>query len=1090
MAIQYKQLYRSVILLLILLISGIVLVPVSLHAQKTIIRGNVQDAITKEVLIGANVVEYDKDQRIITGTITDVNGNFNLAVASTENILVVGYIGYKAKEIKLTGMEFIQVLLETESIEVEEVVIVRSYNVDNLTGISERNQAGSRVKVEMIDTKDIGSISAGDALQGQVSGLDITSSGSPGAGAQIVIRGLGSLGDSRPLIVIDGIAMDLKGSNDFDFGSADQEDIGDLVNIAPQDIKSIEVLKDAATTAVWGSKGADGVLLIETFKGKRGGTKFDYQGKYSVDIEPSPIPMLNGDEYQTLQSEQYHNAYGIYTKPDEISNNETFKDYNNYNKNTNWLDEISRLGLTNDQYFSASGGGSKTRYFASVNYVDQKGTVENTALKRLSTRVNLDYDISKKIKFSVQFSYTNANKEDNYTFKGNTDANTGSDLKTVRAMAFVKAPNMSIYEYDELNQKTGEYFTPIVSYQGEGTTYFNPKAITDLSRNDALENDVSNSYILDLTILPWLKFRETVSFQYANQKKISFLPYNAMGADWLNEINNDASESNSSSTKIATRTQLFIIPKLGKNHSFTGVVMAETDQRSRESIGLSTYLSPSARIIDPASNGIINKILSGSSEERSLGLFFSSNYVFMNRYIATFNVRTDGSSKFGSNNRWGTFPSIGTAWIFSEESFLKNPVISTGKLRASYGLTGKDAGNVYDRHGIYESGNPSLYIDNAVVIPTQIQLDNLRWQTVVQSNIALDLGFFKDGLTFTGEYYVRNTKDLLWPGYDIPTTSGFNNLKRYNAGEIQNKGWEISSSGYPYRNNNISIKLYFNISHNTNSFLKFPDNFNNEKDMTVENGQYPRIAIEGNPLGTFYGFKYLGVYPSTSDVVALDKNNETIVDVNGNTIPIYYSGKSYEFQGGDAKYKDMNYDGVIDINDVVALGDSNPDFFGGFGGTFKYKDFSMGLQFVYRTGFQIVNEVAMNTEGMLNKNNQSKAVLHRWRKEGDNFENMLPRAYFDHPANNLGSDRYVEDGDFLRLNNLTLRYSLNNKIIKILPIESFDVALTMRKILTITNYTGVDPEIQQKVEDAFWFGTDNAQSAPPKMFTLSISVGF
>jgi len=1052
-----------------------------LAQSKKTIRGSIKEKASGEPVIGATVVEYDKDNRIISGTVTDVNGNFQMSVTNPNTVLVASCIGYKTTEIELNGSLAVEVSMDFSSLDIEEVVITAEYNTDPLTNVSERDITGSVVKMDMLSSQHMGGVSAEEALQGQISGLDIvSSSGDPGSGSQIIIRGLSSLGNAKPLIVVDGVSMDIRINDNFDFGGADQEDIGDMVNIAPQDIKSITVLKDAASTAVWGSKGADGVLLIETLRGTRGKTKLDYQAKYSLNVQPPSIPMLNGDEYIMLQLEELHNAYGSYAVPSEIAYDPDYQDFYNYNANTDWLGAITQLGFDNDQYLKISGGGERTRYFTSVNYQTNSGTTLNTAFKRISTRINLDYNISDKIKFSVNFSYTNSSKDGNYKLKGTN----------VRSMAYTKAPNMSIYEYDQFGNLTGDFFNPINSYQGDGLSYYNPVAIATLSSNDVAQNTVLNSYILDYNIMPWLRFKETVSFQYLNEKTNAFLPFNAVGADWLSTYKDQASETNSVDTKITTRSQLIIAPRLNSKHSFSTILMYETDQRTEDWSSLKSSKSPSFDIDDPAANAVKTSINSGSSDFRALGGLVSINYKFLDRYITAFNLRVDGSSKFGTNQRWGFFPSTSVGWRFSDEPFLESfTKLSDGKLRLSYGQTGREPENPYDRHAIYNTTDPSQYIDNSVIIPQQVQLSNLKWQTLSAWNLGLELSFFKDALSFTGELYRKITTDLLWPDYNIPTSSGFDELVWLNGGKLENKGWEINIVGRPIQRDGFSVNLNFNISQNVNTFLEFPDNFNNEIETTIANGTYPRRAVIGEPIGSFYGFRYLGVWPSTESVIATNEDGTPILDVNGNTMPVSFLG-IYNFQGGDAKYEDVNHDGVIDLNDVVYLGDSNPNFFGGLGGGITWKDFRFSFQFLYRTGFQIVNEVAMDTEGMLDRNNQSKAVLLRWRVEGQDEENMLPRAFMGSIANNLGSDRYVEDGDFIRLNNLSLTYSLNRKMVKKIGLNSMDIAFTSRKLMTFTNYSGQDPEIPQDASDPFWFGTDQARTPAPKYFTISISIGF
>lgn len=1056
---------------------------INLFAQNgLVLRGSVRDKNNSEPIIGATIIEYDKDKRIVTGSITDVNGNFILNVKNPDALLMFSFIGYKSLEIPLNGRAKLVVELEPESFDMEEVVITAKVNSDPLTGIADRNMATSRVKVDLSEAMQDISFSAEEALVGRVTGLDITSfSGDPGSGSSIVIRGLGSLGSSSPLIVVDGIPQSTA-SSDFDFSSADQEDIGDLVNIAPQDIKSIEVLKDAGSTAQWGSKGADGVLQIETFRGKKGRTTFDYQNKFTWNFQPPPIPMLNGDEYIMLQLEEWHNSTGIYEVPSEISYDPDYVDFYNYNKNTDWVNAVSQNSFINENFFKLSGGGEKTRYYASLSKHKSSGTTINTGLERLSTRVNLDYDVSKKLRFSVNFSYTNSLKENNYYVNGTN----------VREMAYRKAPNMSIYEYDSEGNPTGEYFNPINSYQGSGTVYFNPVAVGDLSINDVNEKRVRNDFTLHYNILPWLRFQEIISFQYLNQKKEQFLPQDAIGADWLNSMINRSAETNYSKSQIITRSQLFFLPRINSDHIVSGTLMLETDQQGNEWSTLSGKNGPSTSISDPAANPTLNYINSGQQQIHILGILATANYIMKDRYGLSFNYRRDASSRFGENNRWGDFPSFGVFWRFSKEPWMKKyTFLSNGKLNYSYGLAGKQPDGAYDRHAVINepSSGASQYIDNPIVVQQQVQLSNLKWQTVYSHNIKLDLGFFKDKIYFSGEIYKKITEDLLWSDYLIPQSSGYTTLSWFNGGSMENKGWELVLNVQALKRKKSVLRFNFNISQNINSFLEFPENFNPERDQNIGNGQFPRRAILGQPIGSFYGFRYLGVWPSDEDVIATDASGNVLVDVNGNPVPFSYNN-TYNFQGGDARYEDVNHDGKIDIMDAVYLGDSNPEFIGGFGFNYSWRDFRVSSQWNYRTGFQIVNEIAMNTQGMLGKDNQSVAVLHRWRSQGQNEENMLPRAYYGHTANNLGSDRYVEDGDFLRMLNLTIAYKVPKSICSKMKIRSMDFGLSMRRILTFTNYSGQDPEISQEIEDPFWFGTDNARTPPSQSYSLNVSIGF
>jgi TonB-linked SusC/RagA family outer membrane protein len=1075
-----KNIKKIFILLPALLISA-----AAFSQGKTIIRGRIIDISDKTTVIGANVIEYDKDNRVINGTVSNVNGDFVLEMKDPANVVKVSMIGYETQEIKVDPLKQMMIELRTTTIALEEVsVTATSKSSNTLTNIDDRDNASATVKVDLIDMKDAGVISATDALQGRVSGLDIISaSGDPGSGSQLVIRGLSSMGNNKPLIVIDGIPQS-NVSSDFDLSTADQEDISNLINIALQDIKSIEILKDAASTAVYGSRGADGVLLIETHKGRLGKVQFDYQYKGSLNVQPPPIPMLSGDEYSMLQLEEWHNAYGVFDVPPEISYDQDYYDFYNYSANTDWLGAITQNATTNDHYFKIAGGGEKTRYFTSFSYVNEGGTTINTSSRRFSTRVNLDYFLSKKLLFSIQFNYINNNINGNLEIPWN-------DPRNVREMAYIKSPNMSIYEYDEDGNLTGEYFTPINSYQGSGSTYYNPVAIANLGKDDRIENSLQNTFTLKYNILDWLTFRETVAVQYTGTKAKAYLPYNAIGADWLDWNINKADEGNNNSTTINTETQLaFDSPFKNLNHVFTGALTWVTEQSGYEWMNIQSNRTPSTDIQDPAIDAQINWIGSGSGETRLLGALINLNYKYLDRYMLQTILRADAHSSFGANNRWGLFDGISIAWRFSQEPFFRNfKWLGESKVRASYGVSGRQPWDPYARFATYASTYTGSYITNAAIVPTQIQLDNLQWESISTIDAGIELNLFADRLYIESDIYNKVTSDLLFSYYSIPESSGFSQLKFLNGGELENRGWELMVDYKIIRKDNWRWSVNFNTSQNINTFNDLPDNFNTERSTSISNGEYPRRVVTGEPIGSFFGFRYLGVYPTDADALARDIDGNYIYDSEGNPIPMTYTG-TYTFRGGDAQYEDINHDGKIDLNDVVYIGDCNPDFIGGFGTAVRYKNFDFSCNFHYRLGFDIINGVAIQTEGMNNRNNQSKATLRRWRVQGQDEPDMLPRAYMNHPCNNLGSDRYVEKGDFLRLINVMLTYRLKRELCEKMHLRNVNLTLSGRKLVTFTNYSGQDPEVGQDASDPFWIGVDNANTPPPKILTFSIAVGF
>ena len=1058
--------------------------------QKTIIRGRVIDKNDKTTIVGANVIEYDKDNRVVSGTVCNANGDFVLEMKDIRNIVKVSFIGYTASEVKVDPTKPIIIELESSSHVMDEIIVTAQAKGRGLTNLDDRDKASSSVKMDLRDMKESGALSVADALQGRVSGLDILSAGGdPGSGFRIVIRGLSSIGNSKPLIVIDGIPQSSV-PQDFNLGSANIEDIGTLINISVQDIKSVEVLKDGASTAAYGSKGADGVLLIETHKGKKGNVKIDYTYKKSLNIQPPAIPMLNGDEYIMMQREEQHNKYGIYDIPEGIAYDRSYASFYNYSKNTDWIGALTTQGTTDDHYVSISGGGEKATYFTSLSYIDEGGTTINTGANTFSTRVNLDYQLSKKLRFSINFSYTHILNK--YSYDGLTDEN--NKTRDIRTMAYIKAPNMSIWEYDSNGNPIGNYFTPINSYQGAGDKYYNPVAVANLGKNDQLHNNLTNTFAAYYNITSWLTFMQTATFDLQGQKNSKFLPYNAIGQDWLQWNVNIADEQNQIFQNFKTQTQLsFNTPFTNKKHQLTGTFTWNTEQERTENMEVQSNKTPSVQIQDPSINGQINWMGSGLIEKRFLEGVMSINYKFDDKYLLQTILTEDAHTSFGSNNRWGLFSGVSAGWRFGKETFMKDLAFlgEESKLKASWGKSGRQPDDSYVRYSQYANptdGVPQSYMGNLAVVPIQPQLSNLKWETTASTNLGIDLFLFKDRLSITADFYKKVTTDLLFKDYNLPKSSGFQTLKWFNGGALENNGWEAMVNYNIIQRKDLLVSINLNISQNTNSFTKLPANFNNENSTDVGNGQYPKIIVPGDPIGSFYGFRFKGVYANDADAVAKDAAGKTMYDNTGAPIPMTYKD-SYVFRGGDAIYEDVNHDGKIDLNDAVYLGNSNPKFYGGFGPAFRYKNLSFRADFQYRVGADIINNIALQTQGMNDKNNQSKAVLRRWRAQGQSEPDILPRAYLDNPANNLGSDRYVEKGDFLRLVNVMLSYRLGQKFCDKLHVRTLSMSLSARKIYTLTKYSGQDPEVSQDASDPFWIGVDNSRTPPPQIITFALSIG-
>jgi len=1044
------------------------------YSQEHVVRGKIVDESDQsEPIIGGTVVEYDKDRRVVNGTVTNMNGEYIIEVSSENVTLSFSYIGYKTVDIETEGRSIIDIKLVPESIQMEEIVVTAEKRSTNpYSNISEKDRTGARASVDMSELSTAGIVSVDEALQGQISGLSIVSGGDPGSGGAIVIRGLGTLSSSQPLIVMDGIAQDVRISSDFDFASANLEDISELVNIAPQDIKSIEVLKDAAETAVWGSRGANGVLLIETLTGVKGETRFNYSVKLSQAHASPSIPMLSGDEYIMLQLEELHAPNGIYILPDELSGDPYLLgiDFYNYTRNTDWIGAVTTKGMALDHYFKVSGGGDKTQFFASINYLDESGTVINTGLQRISTRANLNFKLSDKLRLVTRFSLSSSDRRKNVRYANNT----------ILSMAEKKAPHMSIWEYDGQGDRTGSYFIPENSYQGSGRTFFNPVALATLGYDDWMSNNIETTYDLNYMLHPKVKLSQTVTYTVVLSKQNQFYPESAIGLDWLNIDNNRNFEVNNAKTRLLLRSTASLGTFKVNNHTFSGTMVFETDQQIEKFTSLQNTLNSSELFTDPSSGGVFRWSSNESRIIRTMGLFSQVFYKYLDRYMFTANVRYDITSRLGENTRGALFPGFSAGWRFSEESFLHNlNFLGDSKLRISYGFNGNPT----------TAGSWDAYMERPVVIPNQIQLDNFGWEKIKQLNVGADINLFQDRLSILTDWYTKVTDNLVWTDFNIPSSSGFGNISFYNGGQLENRGWEVSVNASVYRKGNWNIRLNSNISHNENRFLSFPDNYNSVFSTELDNGEFPRRFNIGEPLGSFYGLLYDGVWSSTESVMAYDENGDVLKDVSGVPIPLSFNN-SYFFAGGDARYRDINHDGVIDINDAVFIGDANPDYEGGVGANISYKNLNFNVNFYIRNGFDILNYRALETQGMNDRNNQSKAVLKRWRSEGDDFEGMLPRAYFNHPANNVGSDRYVEDGSFTRLNNISIKYEIPERLTKKFGIDRLNMGIDARRLITFTSYTGQNPEIPRDMRDPSWFGVDKGDTPPPVKVVLSIDINF
>ncbi len=1064
---------------------------VSAYAQE-VLKGKVTDNEGKP-LRGVSVSELDADNRIVRGTQTDIEGNFVLKNVNTKNRISISYIGYKSITQRINGRSTINLSMEDSQADLGEVVIIaRPSSSNGMINVPEKNITTAVSRINAKDMEEMQAPSIDQALQGRLSGVDITaSSGDPGAAMNIRIRGVSSINSTGiPMIVLDGMPYETEIPSDFNFGTADEQGYAQLLNISPADIKDITVLKDAAATAIWGAKAANGVLVITTKRGSIGKPTINYAFKGTISLVPKAIPLLNGDQYSSLIPEAFMNRIG------STLNSTTFREFNydpndpywyhNYSNNTNWIDAVSRTGYVQDHTVSLTGGGEKAKYFASVGYFDQKGITIGTGLQRIATRINLDYTVSEKIKFFTSFSYTHSNQVRHYL---------SSNESSIRGMAYIKMPNMSVFEYDATGDVTTNYFSPAANVQGQYSRVYNPVAMAEKAKYGVVGDRIIPRFQVDYDIIKRvLKATFDVQFDINNTKNNSFLPQIATGRPNTETVVNRAYDGDIDAFSVGTKTSLIYTPQFkSEKHNVQAYMNILTNDYTavfQESMSSNTA---SSLLVDPsvASRTQNNELraVSGQNQSRSIGALIGAQYSFKDKYLFNATLRGDGNSRFGPNYRYGLFPSISARWRVSEEGFLKDVKwIDDLSLRASYGIAGQVPRYDYLFYNQYRTYDYT-YLDQAGIYPSSMELKNLRWETLRGSNLGYNLNLFKGRIRMDGEVYRNRTKDLFFDGLQISSFTGFNSIFM-NVGTMDNQGWELAVWTQPYKSKTVTVGFDFNISGNQNVIREISEFYPSQRGDVTKNGEYLRLLQINNPFGSFYGYKYKGVYTDMNSTVAKDAKGNPIVGPNGQTIYMRfnYPQTNYIFQPGDAMYEDINNDGNINYMDVVYLGNSNPKLSGGFGPSVTWKNFKLTSFFSFRYGYDVINGTKMNTTNMYGFDNQSTAVLSRWRKEGDVTD--MPRSLIQGGFNWLGSDRYVEDASYIRFRTVTLRYNFDKKALKKMKMKSASFYITAENLFTFTNYLGQDPEVSFRGSDPFRVSYDYSMTPPAKNITFGLIAAF
>lgn len=983
--------------------------------QQRVVTGKVTDS-SGQPLPGVTVVV----KGTTNGTISDNNGGYSISNVNSGSTLVFSFVGMKTLEIVVGDQTTIPVILRDESIGIDEVVAIGYGTVkkSDLTG------SVSSVKTGELQQTPITSIDQG--LVGRASGVQVTqTSGMPGSIASIRVRGSSSLqGGNEPLYVIDGFPV----YNGEGFGSTGgRAQMSGLATINPNDIESIEILKDAAATAIYGARAANGVVLITTKSGKKGQDLISFESSIGFMAVANKLDLMDAQQYAALVVEAYTNDK--LTPPYDV---QKMAEIAKIGKGTDWQDEVFQNGTTQNYQLTFSGGDEKTSYAISGNYSDQVGIVINSDFVRYSTRLNLDRKMNDFVTIGSHFTASQ-------TTTNIVPTDTGGEGGVVTgAMKF--NPILPIYS----NEETGEY----TQINTPGTLVPNPVATArEQIFNNATTRVLGDIYT-EISFLNDFKLKVSIGTDVFYSKANLYTPSK------IYQSNGKASATVSVNRSInwLNENTLNWNKTFNDIHSLSVLAGFTMQQNNSEYVSASSaeFVNDIMKYNNLGAGAIYNQPGSSATQWNLMSYLARVNYSLASKYIFSVNSRIDGSSRFGSNNKYGFFPSGAFAWRISEEEFMSpyTDLISNLKLRTSYGFTGNTEIGVYE--SLATLGSAGWIIGNQLVsgfFPNKIPNPDLKWEKTGQFDVGVDLGMWDNRVRLTSDFYIKKTTDLIY-NVSIPSSSGYQTMLK-NIGSVQNKGVELS-----IETDNLTGKLKwnsaFNISFNRNEVLELGGEEYKEMpegDGHLKTGSFRRLVV-GQPIGIFYGYRFDGIFQSVE---------ETQMQISS-TSPIGV---------GLRRYKDLNGDKKIDAtNDREIIGDANPDFFGGFTNTFSYQGFEANIFLQYSYGNEIFNYNAIELETPTGGQNAYADLVNRWTPT--NPSNVYPKANTNRAV--LVSDRWLEDGSYLKLKTVSLSYNFPKLTGK--HIQGIKLYVTAQNLITWTKYRGYDPEVSYRGASTLEAGED------------------
>lgn len=980
------------------------LLPMCMFAQQITVQGVVKDQ-TGETVIGASVME----KGTTNGTITGIDGDFSLNM-SPNGTLVVSFVGYKTQEVQVKGQKQLQVVLSEDAEMLDEVVVI-GYGT-----MKKSDLTGAVSSIGNKDIKDSPVSNLGQAIQGKISGVQIVDAGKPGDNVSIKIRGLGSINNCDPLVVIDGVPTDLGLSS---------------LNMA--DVERLDVLKDASATAIYGSRGANGVVMITTKRGTEGKGKLAVSANYSFQNATNVPSLLNAAQYAELSNDMMVNS-GRNPNPEWANPSEL-------GAGTDWMDELLRTGVMQNYTVSYSGGNEKSHYYVSGGFLDQSGIVKSVNYRRFTFQSNSDAQVLKWLKFSNNITFSaDTKKSGSY--------NIGDALKA-----------LPIYP---VKNEDGSWSGPDGNSEWYGSTR-NPIGPTELNKSQTDGYNFLANLTAELTFTKWLKFKSTFGYD----AKFWFIDNFTPKYNWKPTPTEETSRyksDNKSFTYLWDNYFLF-------DHTFAEKHRVGLMAGMSAQWNTNDYLNAQKNVfmfdnVHEMDNGEEMYAIGGNETEWALLSYMARvNYSYEDRYLLTATIRRDGSSRFGKKHRWGTFPSVSVAWRASQEKwFPKNDYINDLKVRAGYGVTGSQAS--VGNYSYLASYNTSVYPfgissgNQTALVPSTLANPYIHWEEVAQTNIGFDASLFNSRVMFSFDAYLKETRDMLVKA-SIPITSGFEDTTTTytNAGKVRNQGIEMSLH---------TINLTGELGWETNLTATY--NKNKIKDLNSDvpyyinqiNNSYVTMLAKDYPINVFYGYVTDGIFQNQSEV---------------NTHAVQPGAEP-----GDIRFRDLNNDGVINDSDRTVIGNPNPSWLFSMNNSLSYKGFELSVFLQGIAGNKIYNANNIDNTGMAAAYNQTTDVLKRWQGEGTS--NSMPRAVFGDPNQNTRvSDRFVENGSYLRLKNITLSYTFPKQWLQKTQIENARLSLSCENVATITGYSGFDPEVGIN-------GIDQNRYPISRTFSLGLNFNF